>query len=132
MDLSYSSTGLDIPFLEQLQDGEIPFLDQFLGDVTPEAVFDDFFSSQTNLNLQNNFTVPACFVYISPSTSDEWGDDWLGDEEVIPPGDTKTFQLEPNQLIDVYILDCNGDLLYESYEIDLSAEEVLVILEPGQ
>jgi len=127
----FSSSGFDMPFLDQFQEGDLPFLDQFLGQDTQDELFDDFFSDQVGLTLQNSSDIPACFVYISPSVSDDWGDDWLGDDEVISPGDTMIFQLEPNQLVDIYTLDCNGDLLYEEYEIDLSSEDVLIILEPG-
>jgi hypothetical protein len=127
----FSSSGFDIPFLDQFQEGDLPFLDQFLDQDTQDEFFDDFFSGQVGLTLQNSSDIPACFVYISPNVSDDWGEDWLGDDDVIPPGDSKTFRLEPNQLVDIYTLDCNGDLLYEEYEIDISSEDVLIILEPG-
>ena len=31
------------------------------------------------------------YVYISPTASDSWGDDWLGSSETISSGASKTF-----------------------------------------
>jgi signal transduction histidine kinase len=33
------------------------------------------------------------YVYISPVTSDEWGDNWLGESETIPPEGSNAFDL---------------------------------------
>jgi hypothetical protein len=127
MEFDYSTSGFE--FLEQFQDGGIPFLDQFLGEPTQDEFFDDFFGTQVNLTLRNDFAIPACFVYISPSDSDEWGDDWLGGEEIIDPGATRTFQFTPDQSVDVSVLDCDGNLIYEEYQITLTGEEMFITLE---
>jgi hypothetical protein len=129
-EFDFSSSGLDMPFLDRLRNGDFPFLEQFFGEGTQEPIFDSITNGQVNLTLENRFDVPVCYVFISPSSSDEWGDDWLGDQEVISPGNSKTFQLEANQLMDISTHDCNGDLLSEKYEIDLSNEEILIILSP--
>lgn len=128
MEIDYSTTGFD--FLEQL-DSE-GFFDQFRqgefsfsGDPTQ----DDFFGTQVDLTLRNDFSFPACFVYISPTDSDDWGDDWLGEEEVIGPGASRTFQFAPDQSVDISVLDCDGNLIYEEYQIILSGEEVFITLE---
>lgn len=126
-DFDFSSTGFDDDFLEQFRD--VPFLDQILNDGTEQPFFDDFFDDQVNLTLRNALEVPACFVYISPTDNDEWGEDWLGEEEVILPGDTRTFNLEPNQVVDISALDCDGGVLHEEYSINLSNQEVEITLD---
>lgn len=129
-EFDFSTSGFDMPFLERLQNGEFPFLEQLFGDGTEEPILDSITSGRVNLTLENNFDVPVCYVFISPSSDDEWGDDWLGDQEVISPGNSKMFQLEANQLVDISTHDCNGDLLSEKYEVSLSNEEILIILRP--
>lgn len=48
------------------------------------------------------------YVYISPSSSDSWGDDWLGSTEIIYPGNTRSFSVS-NNTYDVMIEDEDGD-----------------------
>jgi hypothetical protein len=48
------------------------------------------------------------FVYISPADSDSWGDDWLGSEETISPGYSRSFNLD-NGSYDVMVEDEDGD-----------------------
>jgi hypothetical protein len=117
-DFDFSSTGFDFEFL-----------DQILNDGTEQPFFDDFFSNQTSLILQNSSDLPVCSLYITPTVREDWGDDWLGEDEFIFPGDTKTFQLEPNQFVDISARDCEDFLIYEQYEIHLSGEEVLITLD---
>ncbi len=48
------------------------------------------------------------YVYISPSSSDSWGDDWLGETEMISPGYTRAFRVN-NGTYDIMIEDEDGD-----------------------
>lgn len=48
------------------------------------------------------------YVYISPSDSDTWGNDWLGASEIISSGSTKTFTVSDG-LYDVRLVDEDGD-----------------------
>lgn len=48
------------------------------------------------------------YVYISPSDSDSWGDDWLGSTEIIYPGNTRSFSVS-NNTYDVMVEDEDGD-----------------------
>ena len=48
------------------------------------------------------------YVHISPSSSDSWGDDWLGETEVIYAGDSRSFSVS-NDTYDVMIEDEDGD-----------------------
>jgi hypothetical protein len=117
-DFDFSSTGFDFEFL-----------DQILNDGTEQPFFDDFFDDQVNLTLRNAFDVSACYIFISPTDNADWGDNWLGDDEVILPGDTRTFNLEPNQVVDISALACDEGRLHEEYGIILSNQEVEITLD---
>ena len=62
------------------------------------------------LNIINNSEQSICYVLISPVTSDEWGDDWLGGNETIPPGESRAFDVEAGDY-DVGLADCDGNTL---------------------
>lgn len=48
------------------------------------------------------------YVYISPTNADSWGNDWLGANETIPSGSSKTFNVT-NGNYDVKLVDVDGD-----------------------
>ncbi len=48
------------------------------------------------------------YVYISPTSADSWGNDWLGSSETISSGYSKTFTV-PNGSYDVKLIDEDGD-----------------------
>lgn len=48
------------------------------------------------------------YVYISSTSSDYWGDDWLGSSETISSGTSKTFTVT-NGYYDVKLIDEDGD-----------------------
>lgn len=48
------------------------------------------------------------YVYISPTSADSWGNDWLGSSETISSGATKTFTVT-NGNYDVKLIDEDGD-----------------------
>jgi len=41
------------------------------------------------LRIINESEETICSVFISPVTSGEWGDDWLGENETILPGESR-------------------------------------------
>ena len=46
------------------------------------------------LQINNNTGGYAIhYVYISPTSSDDWGDDWLGSSELINSGSSRTFNV---------------------------------------
>lgn len=74
-----------------------------------------------SLTLVNNSGKRVCYVYISPNTSDSWGEDWLGEEEIIRPGESRTFYLDPG-IYDLRAEDCDGDPIAEEYDEEISGE----------
>ena len=86
--------------------------------------------SQAGVQVVNNTYMDVCYVFISPSTNDDWGEDWLGDEEVIEPGDIRTFSVDVDQIVDIQVLDCQQELMHAIYDIEVTEEGITYTLEP--
>jgi len=70
----------------------------------------------------NESSIELCYIYISPTTSDDWGDDWLGDKEVISPGDgIRIFYVAPG-VYDLLARDCDGEDVAAENEIELDSQ----------
>ena len=80
----------------------------------------DAAAKRATLTVINQSSVDICYVYISPSESDSWGEDWLGDDS-IRPGKRRQFRL-PEGEYDVKAEDCDGNVLEEYRGVDLSGK----------
>lgn len=70
----------------------------------------------------NESSTELCYICISPSTSDGWGDDWLGGKETISPGDgVRIFYVEPGTY-DLLAQDCDGEDVVTETEIELDSD----------
>lgn len=67
-------------------------------------------AEDATLVLANTINESVCYVYISPSGSGAWGDDWLGATEVILPDTLRVFTLAPGDY-DVLAEDCDHNEL---------------------
>ena len=76
-------------------------------------------SSGTTLTLVNDSSATVCYVYISPTTDDSWGDDQLGDTETISPGSQRTFNLTPGTY-DLRADDCSNNTLDTQWEVEIN------------
>ncbi|HEY88981.1 MAG TPA: hypothetical protein G4N98_04495 [Thermoflexia bacterium] len=76
------------------------------------------------IQVANQSDYGICYVFISPSESDDWGEDWLGSEEKIGPGDTRDFEV-PVGTYDVKVSNCEFETLTTAWEI-AAAEAVEV------
>jgi len=72
----------------------------------------------------------VCFVYISPSSSSDWGNDWLGSDETVDSGDSRTFGL-PSDTYDMYAEDCDGNTLDEQYDVSVTNDVDWIIGQAG-
>lgn len=77
--------------------------------------------SQVTLTVINNSSIDICYLYVSPSTDDEWGPDQLGPETILYAGNTFAVEgIDPGSY-DMRIEGCTeGDL--EEYGLDLSTD----------
>ncbi len=71
------------------------------------------------LLVVNNSDTEICYIYISPTSADEWGDDWMGDMESLPSGGSRMFYVQPG-VYDLQAADCDDNALAEEYEVDLT------------
>ena len=90
---------------------------------TPAAVLANF-----QFTVKNRSSHQVCYVYISPTDSEEWGDDRLSSGETIPTGSTRTFDVSAGTY-DVMIRDCDGVALNTDW--DVSTDKTLEIGGPG-
>lgn len=81
-------------------------------------------SEQVTVTIENRNATTICYVYISPSNAMEWGEDQLGDQEVIELGQTATFTIEPS-IYDILLQDCDRELIDDAYELDLTEDTAL-------
>ena len=72
-------------------------------------------STDTVLEVINNTPQNICYLYISLSASDDWGQDWLGTEEIIYTGGRKTFTMETG-MYDLRAKNCEGEVIAESVD----------------
>jgi len=73
-----------------------------------------------SLELSNQSGVEVCYVYISPTTSDEWGADWLGDTETVMPGSRRAFDVDAGSY-DLLAADCAENVIDERYGVSINS-----------
>jgi len=82
--------------------------------------------------VENDSSVEICYVLISPSSAESWGEDWLGENDTILPGAERTFYITSNQSIDLQVYDCDENMLDEQYNINLDDDGIVYTLEDVQ
>jgi eukaryotic-like serine/threonine-protein kinase len=70
------------------------------------------------LLVKNDATVEICYLYVSPSTAGDWGQDWLGHVESLPPGKARLIYVRPG-IYDLQVADCDNHVLVEEYNVSL-------------
>jgi hypothetical protein len=75
----------------------------------------------SRLFVDNTSDTEVCYIFLSSSTGDDWGDDWMGSNETIMAGRTRIFYVRPGTY-DMMARDCNDEVLSEQYEVDLSSD----------
>lgn len=56
------------------------------------------------LTIYNNADQAIEYIYISPVDSDDWGDDWLGSDTVLEPGNKITFTVQSGCAQDIKVV----------------------------
>jgi len=80
------------------------------------------------IKVVNKSPYDVCYAQISLESEETWGEDQLGDEEVIEPGDTKTFKMDAGTY-DVLLRDCDAIPVKAAAEI--SSDTTITIGGPG-
>ncbi|NLE43366.1 MAG: hypothetical protein GX620_01490 [Chloroflexi bacterium] len=76
-------------------------------------------TGNANLTMINDSGSEICYVYISPTDSEYWGDDWLGGEEIVQPDGQRRFSL-PAGTYDLLAEDCSGNTIDERYDVSVA------------
>ena len=77
--------------------------------------------ADVRLMISNESSSEICYIYVSPTTGDDWGDDWMGEMESLQSGMMRLFYVEADAY-DLQAADCDGDVLSEEYEVDLTED----------
>ena len=91
----------------------------FIDDDTTITVGDS--RATTRLFVDNPSDTEVCYIFISPTSGDDWGDDWMGENETIMTGRTRIFYVRPGTY-DIMARDCDDEIMAEEYEVDLSSD----------
>ncbi|MDY6826817.1 MAG: hypothetical protein SVV67_06545 [Bacillota bacterium] len=75
--------------------------------------------------ITNSTELEVARLFISPVESDSWGSDWLG-KEVIPPGVSRFFFLEPG-VYDILAQDLEEEPLINVFDMNIESQAHLVI-----
>jgi hypothetical protein len=68
----------------------------------------------------NNSAEDVCYLYLSPTAANQWGDDQLGSETILLAGSSFTVTDVPPDVYDVRFESCSGEML-EDTGLDMSA-----------
>jgi hypothetical protein len=81
-------------------------------------------SGSGTVTVVNNSSVEICFLYISPSGTEEWGADQLGDTGVVSPGSSFDINNIPAGTYDLRADDCSNTELAREDGVELPAGQV--------
>lgn len=74
-------------------------------------------SGNFQITVVNQSPDEVCYVFISESESDAWGDDRLGGEETISSGGSKSFDMSSGQY-DVQLETCDEAVMSTAWQVD--------------
>jgi S1-C subfamily serine protease len=94
--------------------------------VGSEAVFVGDDRELVNLTIENTADVEVCGVWASPVGAQNWGFEDLGPETTIPPGQSATIEVATG-LYDISADDCEGNVVQEESEIEISGNSVYTV-----
>jgi hypothetical protein len=94
---------------------------EFGVEFTPDGITWTLSADTVEFVLVNDSSVAICYLYLSPSSAEDWGPDQFGEDTVLEPGATFTLTgVEPGQY-DMYVESCEGHTL-EEYGLDLTQD----------
>lgn len=77
--------------------------------------------------LENKMENDIALVFISPSDSEDWGEDWLGDNDVIlAETGGRIFFVEPG-VYDVMAIDVNEEVIFDVRDMEIDSHRVFKV-----
>ncbi len=83
-------------------------------------------NSTTDFYLVNDSEFTVCYFYFSLSSNSDWGGDQLNNE-LVYPGESYTLYDVPYGTYDLTLQDCDQNLLYEEYNLNLPTVDTVTI-----
>ena len=77
--------------------------------------------------VENNSDSDIALFYLSPSDSDDWGEDWLGSAGYIPAETGRRFFFVEPDTYDFLALSLEGERIIEVYELLIDEEKTIAI-----
>lgn len=77
-----------------------------------------------DLYVYNDSSFSVCYLYVSPSSASNWGDDQLGSGNILPSGEYFNLSVSLGSY-DLLLRDCDQNSLDEIYNVEINAETVL-------
>jgi hypothetical protein len=81
-------------------------------------------SSTSGLDIVNEANIEICALFVTPSTSEEWGDNQLGSGNTIAVGETFTLTDIPVGTYDLLVEDCQGNGLAQEFDVEFTEEGI--------
>lgn len=81
---------------------------------------------RTDVVVDNQSDRVICFLRLSPTVSQSWGEDDLGAQQVIDVGTSASISL-PTEVYDLQALDCDVEIIEEIYEVDVTVTPNFVV-----
>ncbi len=85
-----------------------------------------------SITIENPTSQDACYLFIASSDEEYWGENYLGENEVLAAGDQLTVEHIPDRVIDVRAETCQNVPLMDEYSIDISSDTTVQLQEPNQ
>lgn len=102
-----------------LEDGTYELVLEVEGEsLVNDAIFVGGGRSLADFYLVNQSSFTLCYVNLSPSSAQNWGQDELGPTEVVDPGVERVITLATGYY-DLLLRDCDGESLLEEFDIEV-------------
>jgi serine protease Do len=91
-----------------------------------ESIFVGSDRAMIDFVLVNNSSLTICFVQLSPTSAQGWGQDELASDDWIDPNNQRAISLASGYY-DILLSDCDGNTIYEDYQLDLNESYELTL-----
>jgi serine protease Do len=103
-----------------LADGTYELVLEVQGEtMVSESIFVGSDRKMVDFALINDSSLTICFVQLSPTSAQGWGQDELASDDWIDPNDQRVISLASGYY-DILLSDCDGYMIYEDYELDFN------------
>ena len=103
------------------------FVVQSAWSITEDIIIEIGGEGKAPILVENNSEFDIVLFYISPSESDDWGEDWLGEAGYIPAGTGRRFFFVQPDEYDFLAIDSEGETVLQAMGIEVDSERRFII-----